>query len=614
MERKDDSRRRTGSGTSREGRRESRYSGPRSMREDEYHRGRGRAQSGSRPRQSSAVHSRKRRRRQRRNRILKTIGILLLLVVIGIGAYGYKLFSSMDNVAGVDIKKMANPNLSVDTIKNMKKYWTIAVFGVDAREGEGLGKGVRSDVIMICNIERKTGDIKLVSVYRDTYAQIDSKKYGKINEAYFRGGPEMAIEALNNNFDLQIDDYITFNWKAVIDAINILDGVDLEVTDKEFKYINAFITETVNETGVGSYQLKSPGMQHLDGVQAVAYSRLRLMDTDFQRTERQRKVIQLCMDKAKKADFATLNNILVTVLGQVSSSFEVGDLVPLAQNVANYNIAETTGFPFNLKDIYIGKQDCVVPVTLYDNVTQLHAFLYGEEGYEPSSSVKTISVAIEDKSGLGKSAASTTTQKSSTKVTSTAAEKAASKKETTAAAKESTSEKETTSVDEAEKNQRETTSQEAGESRAAEGTEETKETSTKEAALGVSQGSQAETGKETATESTKNSTKGSTEKENEQGNAAKESTPSQTDAPKKPVSTGESGVTVKVPQSQDNSGNTEKTGNAGTTQNPGAAKETTSNVFTEKPTAESTKAAAPEGPGKVGGSAGVSEPGAYPRQ
>lgn len=604
MERKDDSRRRTSSGTSRDGRRESRYSGPRSMREDEYHRGHGRAQSNSRPRKTSAVHSRKRKRRQRRNRILKTIGVLLLLVVIGIGAYGYKLFSSMENVAGVDIKKIANSNLSVDTIKNMKKYWTIAVFGVDAREGEGLGKGVRSDVIMICNIERKTGDIKLVSVYRDTYAQIDSKKYGKINEAYFRGGPEKAIEALNNNFDLQIDDYITFNWKAVIDAINILDGVDLEVTDKEFKYINAFITETVNETGVGSYQLKSPGMQHLDGVQAVAYSRLRLMDTDFQRTERQRKVIQLCMEKAKKADFAALNNILVTVLGQVSSSFEVGDLVPLAQNVTNYNIAETTGFPFDLKDIYIGKQDCVVPVTLYDNVIQLHAFLFGEEGYEPSSSVKTISVAIEEKSGLGKSAASTTTTKSSTKVTSTAAEKATSTKKETAA-KETTTTKETIP-------EKETT---------VENLQNPKETSTKEVAPGMNQGNQSENGNETIAESQKSSAIGSTENststDTKKETVANKTTESQTDAPKKPVSAEESGVTVKVPESQSNSektGNTENAGNTGTAKNPGTANETTSNIFTEKPTAEPIKAADPEGPGKVGGNAGVSEPGAYPHQ
>ena len=107
------------------------------------------------------------------------------------------------------------------------------------------------------------------------------------------------MKALERNLNLHIDDYATFNWKAVVDAINVLGGVDIEISDKEFAYINSFITETVNSTGVGSYQLEHSGMNHLDGVQAVAYARLRLMDTDFNRTERQRKVLGQAMEKAK---------------------------------------------------------------------------------------------------------------------------------------------------------------------------------------------------------------------------------------------------------------------------------------------------------------------------
>ena len=128
-----------------------------------------------------------------------------------------------------------------------------------------------SDVIIICNINQETGEIKLVSLFRDTYLNVDDKNgYNKINQAYFRGGPKQAVEALNRNLDLEIDDYATFNWKAVADAINILGGVDVELSKAEFYYINAYITETVNSTGVGSYQLKSAGPNHLDGIQAVA--------------------------------------------------------------------------------------------------------------------------------------------------------------------------------------------------------------------------------------------------------------------------------------------------------------------------------------------------------
>lgn len=579
MERKENprnSQRRTNQNTSRGRVPQSGYRGPHTSEERngrEGHRTSQRTPQGRQNpnnRKKSSVHSRRRKRRSMMRRVMTVLGAVLLVLVIGVGAYAGKLFSSMSNVAGVNIDKIENPNLSSDTVKNMKKYWTIAVFGVDAREGQGLGKGVHSDVIMVCNIERKTGEIKLVSIYRDTYAKISSKKYGKINEAYFQGGPEQAIQALNDNFDLQIDDYITFNWKAVIDAINILGGVDLEVTDKEFKYINSFITETVNETGVGSYQLKKAGMQHLDGVQAVAYSRLRLMDTDFQRTERQRKVIQLCMDKAKEADFAVLNNVLVTVLGQVASSFEVNDLVPLAQNVTKYKIGETTGFPFELKDMYVGKQDCVIPTTLSSNVSQLHNFLFAAENYVPSSSVESISASIEEKTTGTKKESSTKSSKKETQKQTEAVTKAAeTKKESTTEAVESMEED---SLKETEKMSDEV--------------KETVEKETKE--------KDEETGKESKEESEKDSLK---ETEN--------SSETQKDSDSKKESA----------QNEDSMPQESKKPEKETSQDPVQEKPTekpetsNSNIFTEKPTDLADDKEEPQGPGKVKGNAGVSAPG-----
>lgn len=287
--------------------------------------------------------------------------------------------------------------------KNIREdgYWNIAVFGVDSRDGN-LGKGALSDVEMICSINKKTGELRLVSVFRDSYLKIDNDdNYHKINEAYFKGGREQAVTALEQNLDLRIDDYATFNWKAVVDAINVLGGIDLEITDKEFAYINSFITETVNSTGVGSYQLDHSGMNHLDGVQAVAYARLRLMDTDFNRTERQRKVLSLAMDKAKAADFKTLKTLIGAVYPQVATSIGVDDLIVVAKNARKYYIGQTTGFPFSHTEMKIKKMDCVVPTTLESNVVQLHEFLYGDSGYTPSGMVKKISGHIIEVSGLG---------------------------------------------------------------------------------------------------------------------------------------------------------------------------------------------------------------------
>lgn len=280
-------------------------------------------------------------------------------------------------------------------------YWTIAVFGVDSRDGN-TGKGALSDVEMLCSIHRKTGEIRLLSVFRDTYLRIDQKEdFDKINEAYFLGGPEQAIKALEDNLDLQIDDYATFNWKAVVDAINVLGGVDIDITNKEFAYINSFITETVNSTGVGSYQLEHSGMNHLDGVQAVAYARLRLMDTDFNRTERQRKVLGQAMEKAKNSDLKTLTTLIGTVYPQTKTSIGVDNLAGMAKNAKKYYISQTSGFPFSHQEIKIGKKACVVPTTLESNVIQLHSFLYNTENYVPSENLKSISTHIIEVSGLG---------------------------------------------------------------------------------------------------------------------------------------------------------------------------------------------------------------------
>lgn len=320
---------------------------------------------------------RARKKKKKKKRRLLIVELLALVVLLG-GAY---LFFGQKT--------------------SQKGYWTIAVFGVDSRDGT-LEKGALSDVEMVASIDKATGEIRLSSVFRDTYLKIDSKgTYHKINEAYFKGGHEQAIDALNENLDLKIDDYATFNWKAVAQGINILGGVDIEITDAEFAYINAFITETVNSTGIGSYQLEHAGMNHLDGIQAVSYARLRLMDTDFNRTERQRKVLSLALEKAKQADFDTLKTLVLTVLPQISTSVGVDDILPMAKGVKNYHLGETAGFPFSRTTMKIGKLDCVIPTTLESNVIQLHEFLYPGTAYTPSQAVKSISAKISEVSGIG---------------------------------------------------------------------------------------------------------------------------------------------------------------------------------------------------------------------
>ena len=341
---------------------------------------------------------------KRRRRIIKFI-IAECFALVFIFAYAFvaRRWSLLQRDETFSVQSVKNEELADETLEKMEGYWTVAVFGVDSR-GSNTGKGANADVNMVFNINRETGEIRIVSVFRDSYLNIDDKgSYNKLNQAYFVGGASQAVKALNKNLDLDIQDYVTFNWKAVADAINILGGIDMEISKAEFSYINSFITETQKATGIPTTQLQSAGMNHLDGVQAVAYGRLRLMDTDFARTERQRKVIQAAFEKAKKADFSVLNNIIVTVAPQVSTNIDTMDLVRMAQDISKYHIGETGGFPFARGDANMGKKGaCVIPTTLESNVVELHKFLFDDEDYTTTDQVKQISAKIISDTGLSK--------------------------------------------------------------------------------------------------------------------------------------------------------------------------------------------------------------------
>ena len=336
-------------------------------------------------------------------------GVILAIILFVAAAFAYvnhKLFGNMANV-DFDAKKVENLDLTEEQLAQMKGHWMVACFGVDSREKGGemnVGKGANADVNMICSVDLESGEIKLVSVFRDTYLNISSKNsYNKINAAYAIGGPEQAVAALNKNLDLNITQYATFNWKAVADAINILGGVDIELSENERSWINAYITETVKETGIGSHQIQKAGLVHMDGVQAVAYGRIRYGDTDYARTERQRIVLQAAFDKVKQADWATVNNIIQTVMPQLATNIDMADLIPLARQLANFHIGDTKGFPMARGEARVGKYgDCVIPQTLVSNVSELHQFLFGTENYQPSSKVQSYSSQISEATGMYK--------------------------------------------------------------------------------------------------------------------------------------------------------------------------------------------------------------------
>ena len=279
-------------------------------------------------------------------------------------------------------------------------YLNVALFGLDSREGD-LGKGNRSDTMMIASLNKATGEVKLVSVYRDTLLKLDDGSYNKANAAYAFGGPEGAISMINRSMDMDISKYVAVNFNALVDVIDALGGLDITLTDAEVVHMNNYCVETSKVTGADYTKIEPEvaGTYHLNGVQAVSYSRIRYTGGgDFERTSRQRHVLELIAEKAQSASFSTLNKIIDKVFPQVSTNFTITEMIAYAKDIAKYKLGDSMGFPdnnsFDMLDV-VGS--VVIPETLTSNVEDVHKFLFGDDGYTISSNITDIEAGIREK-------------------------------------------------------------------------------------------------------------------------------------------------------------------------------------------------------------------------
>lgn len=334
------------------------------------------------------------RRKMRRRIILLVVEILLLFAL---GAIAY----AMSKLDKLDFKTVNKSNLEI--YQDTGEFTNIALFGLDSREGE-LEDSVRSDCIMVASINNKTKEVKIVSVFRDTLSQQEDGTYEKANSAYAFGGPEEAIALLNRNFDLDIQKYMSVDFNALADVIDLLGGIELELTAEEVFWTNGYCTETAQVVGRETTELTTPGKQVLDGIQAVSFARIRYTDgDDFKRSERQRTVLQKVVEEAKKASIPTLNKIIDQVLPQVSTNLSTSDFLGIAASATKYKISEMSGFPFDVttsESVYGLEGSYVVPIGFADNVKQLHKFLFGHESYGVSAKVQEIDSEVTSMTGI----------------------------------------------------------------------------------------------------------------------------------------------------------------------------------------------------------------------
>ncbi len=366
----------------------------------------------------------KKKKRHIGRKILFGVEIVVLLLLVGALFVYAQINKKMDKLDMKDDEKQElqvqmNENISGNEV--LSGYTNIALFGIDKRATDG-GYG-NSDTEMIASINNDTREVRIVSLYRDTYMRVDEDSegngiYKKCNAAFNIGGPEKAISMMNTNLDLDIQDYVAVDFSAMSKIVDCLGGLDIPLTYQEIIHTNNYCKGTSEETGTSYDPIPIPdpkpeneaeiyGTYHLNGVQVTSYCRIRqTASMDMGRTERQRRVLGLLAEKAKKSSLTTLLNVLDEVFPMVQTSFSKSELIKLGSSILSYKFGETIGFPASY---VMGPEvtkpvtglDCLIPTTLEVNVRYLHEFLFASEAYEPSDTVKIRSDFVADKTGFG---------------------------------------------------------------------------------------------------------------------------------------------------------------------------------------------------------------------
>ena len=343
--------------------------------------------------------SKKKRRKKKRLRWIKFLFEIAVLAALACALFVAYKFTQITRTDIQEDQLVVNSSIPEDEWNRMKKYTTVAFFGVDSRTG-ALESGANSDTIMVCSIDNETKKVQLASVYRDTYLDTTDGEYRKCTEVYSIGGAQQSVSMLNKNLDLNITDYVTVNFQALVELVDLFGGVDINLSEGEVVWLNGYLVEEREVLGKECEDVPGPGLQHLNGMQALAYSRIRYIGLDYERTERQRTILEQVMKKAQNSDLLMLNDIIDTVLPMVSTSLSVTEILKLVSGTGTYTMNETVGFPFEKTTMTVNGSDCVIPINLAENVSQLHSYLYGSEGYTPSDVVQEISDQISYTTGI----------------------------------------------------------------------------------------------------------------------------------------------------------------------------------------------------------------------
>lgn len=297
--------------------------------------------------------------------ILRIVLVLVLIIVVGAAVAGTYTYAQLDKVKKTDISK-SDTDLGINedkTVKKEDKIVNIALFGVDS--GGENREVAHTDTIMILTIDEVHKKLKLSSIMRDSYVEIDGHGSHKINAASVYGGPELAIKTINKNYNLDIRDYVTVDFFGLENIINALGGVEVDVKEKEIKEINKYGKQVADYKKEKYIPVKESGMQQLNGKQAVAYARIRKVgNSDFERTERQKTVLTALIEKIKNAGATKYPQIVSALAPNVETSLSNMDMITIGTDLftSGINQIDWCRFPVDgyFEGKYINKAACLV--------------------------------------------------------------------------------------------------------------------------------------------------------------------------------------------------------------------------------------------------------------
>ena len=270
------------------------------------------------------------------------------------------------------------PELGANQSVSQPGIYNIALFGVDARD---YSTNARSDAIMVLSVDTGEGELKLSTLMRDTLVSVPGYGNMKLTEAYAYGGPELAVQTINQNFGLDISEYATVTFKAMAEIIDAAGGVTVEITEEERVSANGSVWEQWDACGMEEDYIEEAGRQRLSGTQAVAYARIRHVgNADYQRTSRQRIVltalIQQLLTHPQK-----IPGTLLAAEDAVETSLSQADVVRLLPILFHGIEVESTRFPANADIIsdayYVGSAACIY-ADMDSTRQKLYDFIYND--------------------------------------------------------------------------------------------------------------------------------------------------------------------------------------------------------------------------------------------